>query len=295
MDLVVRCARLARPGETIIAESVSEVPGGKGANQAVAAARMGADVAMIGRVGDDAFAARLVENLQRHKIDITRVSASRDCASGLAIVAVQSNGENSIVVVSGANGQLSVDDVASAADVIRASDALLLQLEVPLATVAAAATLARQAGVRVILDPAPAPAQFPEELLDVDLLCPNQSEAAAILGRPVESIDDARDAVIELKRRGAGDAVVTLGSRGAVVSDGGSATWLEPFTVEAVDTTAAGDAFAGALAVRWAEQPALIEAARFASAAGALAATRAGAQPGMPCRAEVDKLLERAR
>ncbi len=291
MDVVIRCAHLPVRGETIIAESSAEVSGGKGANQAVAAARLGADVAIIGSVGDDAFAETLLGNLKQDKIDVSHVFQRSQCASGLAVVAVEESGENSIIVVPGANGTLGVDDVTASADLIRASRTLLLQLEVPVETVMAAVRIARESDTRVILDPAPAVDPFPSELLDVDLLCPNQSEAALILGREVESVEAAREAATQLTRRGARNAIVTLGAQGAVVCDRTSTEWIEPFKVEPVDTTAAGDAFAAALAVRWDERSSLSEAARFACAAGAIASTRNGAQPGMPPRSDVEQLV----
>ncbi len=293
MDLVVRCSQLPSRGETIIAGSFSQIPGGKGANQAVAAARLGAEVTMIGRVGDDVFGNQLRENLNRDGIDTSNVLATEACSSGIAIVAVEQSGENSILVVPGANGRVDVADVASAAGVIRASDILLLQLEIPIEPVLAAIKIAREAGVRVILDPAPAPSRFPPELFDVDVICPNQSEAAVLLGREVQSVADAEQAAVELVRRGVGSAIVTLGAQGAVASDGDDVHWFEPFTITPLDTTAAGDAFAGAFAVCWAEQDSMTDAVPFACAAGAIAASRAGAQPSMPSLEEVIELLKR--
>lgn len=292
MDLVVRCAHLPVPGETIIADSSVEIPGGKGANQAVAAARANGEVTMIGRVGDDAFAGRLLENLLREHIGTGDVIETEQSASGIAVVVVEESGENAIVVVPGANGRVTPDDVDAAADTIRNSDILLLQLEIPLDAVRVAIAIATKASVRVILDPAPTPpSSLPEQILNVDIICPNQSEASAIVGRPVKTIDDARDCVSRLHDRGAKNVIITLGGDGAVVSEGGSVVWIEPFKITPVDTTAAGDAFAGALAVRLAEGSSLIEAARFAAAAGAIAATRVGAQPGMPTRSEIEQLL----
>ena len=292
MDLVIRCHHLPVAGETVIARSSVEVPGGKGANQAVAAARLGADVTMIGSVGDDAFADRLIENLKSERIDVGRVTRRDNCASGLAVVAVEDTGENLIAVVPGANATVSVEDAQRARDIIQSSDALLLQLEVPHDTVIDALKLAREVKTRVILDPAPATSPFPNDLLQADVICPNQSEAALILGNDVNTIDDAKDAAIALTRRGVANAIITLGAQGVVISDGNHSVWIEPFSVSPVDTTAAGDAFAGALAVAWEQQATLTEAARFASAAGALAATRAGAQPGMPRLQDVRTLVD---
>lgn len=349
MDLVVRCGHLPAPGETVIAESFAEIPGGKGANQAVSAARAGGDVTMFGRVGSDAFAGQLVRNLEAEGVRTQFVLAEADCPSGLAIVSVDERGENSIVVVPGANGRIRPGDVEAVAEKVAAADVLLLQLEIPLEAVLAAIGAAEKAGVRVILDPAPAPdfsstsvppkrvsatsnaavspqrtaaasprspsdsptARTPggshgrgsgrltesrparvSELLEVDLIVPNQTEAAAIVGRPIGTVQEAFRCVPELHAAGARNVVVTLGGDGAVVSDGESADWIDPLPVVPIDSTAAGDAFAGALAVRWAEGASLHEAARFACAAGALAATREGAQPGMPSRTEIERMLE---
>lgn len=291
-DIVIRCPRLPERGETVLADSSSEVSGGKGANQAVAAARLGGQVTLIGRVGDDVFGERLLTGLVREKLDTSLVWPTADCVSGMAIVAVEQSGENSIIVVPGANARISESDVAGAADAIGSCDVLLLQLEVRIATVAAAIALARASGVRTILNPAPVNGRLAKELLEVDGICPNCIEASAILERPIQSRAAALDAALDLGRLGPKFVVITLGSDGAVFSDGPRAEWVPPFVVNAVDTTAAGDAFAGALAVGLAEGAPLREAVKFACAAGALAATRPGAQPSLPSRSEIDSLLE---
>lgn len=290
MDLVVRCAKLPEPGETLLAESSSEICGGKGANQAVAAARAGGKVRMVGRVGADAFADRLISNLERAEICTEHVQRTADCASGLAVVAVENSGQNSIMVVPGANGLVTEDDIRRAQAVIEGSQVVLLQLEIPLPAILAAIQIAKAADVRVILDPAPAPNDWPSELLHVDLLCPNESEAATILGQQVQTVEQAEAAARALCDRGASNVAVTLGSRGTALNAGGHPQLVEPFPVEVCDTTAAGDAFAGALAVYWAEKDDLAEAVRFGSAAGALAASRPGAQPSMASRVEIEAL-----
>lgn len=295
MDLVIRCTSLPRPGETLMAESSAEMCGGKGANQAVAAARAGGDVTMIGRVGDDAFAGRLVANLERENINCQWIQRTTQCASGLAIVSVEQSGQNSIVVVPGANARLRVADVQAASSAIESSDVLLVQLEVPIDTVLAAIEIARAANVRIILDPAPAPTECPEKLLNVDLICPNESEAAAIIGRTVESVQQVEAAARELHRRGARCVAVTMGKRGTLLWDGEKSHRVNPLPITAVDTTAAGDAFAGALAFYWAEHGSLVDAVGFASAAGALAASREGAQPGMGSRDEIEELWRTKR
>ncbi|GAA5506159.1 ribokinase [Novipirellula caenicola] len=289
MDLVVRCDRFARPGETITATSSAEISGGKGANQAVAAALAGSDVRMIGRVGDDAFAGTLRQNLKSHDIQCDGVITTQDCPSGLAIVTVEASGQNSIMLVQGANGRVTPEDIETRRDVIETAEVVLLQLEIPLDAVLATIAIAKQAGVRTILDPAPAPQVWSDELLGVDLVCPNETEAAAIVGRPVETIEDANNAAQELHRRGCENVVITLGDRGSVLYSNNTLHHFPAHPITAVDTTAAGDAFAGALGVHWAETDNLIQAVRFASAAGAIAASRHGAQPSMGTRPMIEK------
>ncbi|QEG39091.1 ribokinase [Roseimaritima ulvae] len=291
MDLVVRCARLPLPGQTVLADSSAEFCGGKGANQAVAAAVAGADVTMIGAVGDDAFADRLLNNLRQHGIHDACVARRVDQASGLAVISVDQQGQNSIVVVSGANGSVSPADVRAAEAIIEGCDLLLVQLEIPLDTVLAGIKLAQQAGVKVVLDPAPAPSDVPPELLKVDVLCPNESEAAELTGRPVESLDDARRAAETLHHRGADHVALTLGERGTLLYSQGTSEIIPAYPIDAVDTTAAGDAFAGAFATRWSQTGDLQEAVRYANAAGALAASQHGAQASMANHQSIENLI----
>jgi len=287
MDLVVRCGRLPRPGETIIADDAREIPGGKGANQAVAAARLGAKVSMIGRVGSDSFADRLLDNLRHERVDTAHTLRTEDCASGLAIISVEATGENSITVVPGANGHMTPNDIDAASDKIERAEVLLLQLEIPMEVVLAAIRVARDANTRVILDPAPVPDHVPNGLLDVDFICPNESEAAALLGQSADSIEDVI-AAKSLAKRGPGTAIITLGSRGAVVCEtSGLCQHIPSIDVQAVDTTAAGDAFAGAFGVSLAEKSSILDAVRFGCIAGAIAASRIGAQPSIPIRSEI--------
>ena len=290
MDLMLRCATLPSAGETVRADSVTEVCGGKGANQAVAAARAGGEVTLIGRVGDDAFSGRLLANLLREKINCQWVQTTDHCASGLAIVAVEQSGQNSIVIVPGANARLCVADVENARSAIEASDLLLVQLEIPLETALAGIAIARNANVRVILDPAPAPSTWPPEMLDVDLICPNEAEAATLLGESLCERERLVSAAEELQRRGAKNVAITLGQNGTLLRQGDESRHVDSYPITAVDTTAAGDAFAGALVVVWAEGWQLSDAVNFANAAGALAASRWGAQPGLPWRHEVERL-----
>lgn len=290
MDLVVQCAQFPQPGETIAARSFHQVSGGKGANQAVSAACAGGSVAMIGRVGDDTFGDRLVGELQSQQVDCGAILRTDDCETGLAFISVEDSGQNAIMIVAGANGRLSPQDVDSLQTLIESSDVVLLQLEVPLETVLRVIEVARQANVRVILDPAPAPTAWPDELLQVDLICPNEQEAAQLSGLPVDSPQQIQQAAQALHERGARHVVITLGDQGAYLYDEQGGRLVPAFATSVVDTTAAGDAFVGALAVRWIESGDLEEAVYFGNAAGAIAASRLGAQPSMGSRPEIEHL-----
>jgi len=291
MDLVVRAPRIPEPGETIIGGEFRTVPGGKGANQAVAAARLGAQVAMVGRVGGDAFGGLLLENLAAAGVDPAFVTRDPQAATGVALIEVDDAGQNSIVVVSGANMRLAPADVEAAAAAIGVADVLLLQLESPLETVTRAAQVARAQGVTVILNPAPA-RPVPDGLLGlVDVLIPNESETALLTGLPVGDQEQAQAAAAALRRMGVATVILTLGERGALLAYEGGAELFPAFDVTPVDTTAAGDAFVGGLAVALAEGRPLQEAVRWGNAAGALATTRLGAQPSLPTRQALEKML----
>ena len=290
MDLVVNCPYLPQPGETITADCWSQICGGKGANQAVAAANAGGSVAMIGRVGEDEFGQQMIQNLQSSGVHPDGIQSTTDLPSGIAIIGVDASGQNSIMAVPGANGGLSQDDIAQSAELIANSDTLLLQLEVPMPTVLAAMKVARQNNTTIILDPAPAPESVPEEFFQVDLICPNETEAASLTNQQVTNITQAESAARALHQRGAAKVVITLGDQGSLFFDGKAPHQIAAFPTLAVDTTAAGDAFAGALAVHWHETGDLETALKFASAAGAIAASRHGAQPSLPMRAEVERL-----
>jgi ribokinase len=291
MDLVTRAERIPQPGETILGGDLQTFPGGKGANQAVAARRMGAQVAMIGRVGQDAFAAPLLQALGEAGVDSSHVLQDPSAATGVAIIVVDQRGQNSIVVCSGANAHLSPQDIRSAESTIAGADALLLQLESPLETVREAAEIARDHGVRVILNPAPA-RPLPEALLrNVDVLVPNESEAALLTRLPVEDIPQVEAAAARLHEMGAEAVVVTLGERGALYLYKGESHRVPAFEVTPVDTTAAGDAFMGGFAVALAEGKPFAEAVRWGNAAGALATTKMGAQPSLPERGAVENLI----
>ena len=293
MDLVVRLPELPRPGETRLGGTFATFPGGKGANQAVAAARLGARVTLIGRVGQDAFGRQLLDSLAAEGIDQTHVSLDPVQPTGVALIQVDARGENTIAVASGANFALSEAHLRDAWSRIEPPDWLVMPLEMPIETVEAAARLAEAAGVGVILNPAPA-RPLPAELLRrVDVLVPNQHEAAILAGRSGSSDQDIRNAAADLRTQGASGVIVTLGERGALILDRhASAPVIVPaYPVEAIDTTAAGDCFVGALAVALAEQRSLPDAAAFASAAAALSVTHSGAQPSMPTRQELASFL----
>jgi ribokinase len=293
MDLVVRTPRLPRPGETIIGHEFITAPGGKGANQTVAAAKLGAAVSMVGRVGADDFGRALRANLRAAGADDTYVSTDAEAATGIAMIGVEDSGQNSIIVAPGANGRVTPADVDAARLAIASAKALIVQLEIPLATVWQALRLARAANILTILNPAPAQALAPDLLGLVDVLIPNETEATLLTGLEVTDFASAEQAARSLHERGARVVVVTLGQRGALVLEDSLARQVEAFPVKAIDTTAAGDAFVGAFAVVRAAGRDLDTALREASAAGALAATKFGAQPSLPTRAELDDFLQR--
>jgi len=288
MDLVVRCKALPLAGQTLLAQSSSESCGGKGANQAVAAALSGGDVSMLGAVGDDAFATRLINNLRMHGVNCDSTIQLDGVASGLAIIAVDLSGQNSIMVVPGANSKFSKSSVQAAETLIKGSDCLMIQLETPMESVLEGIRLARRYGVRVILDPAPAPSEIVPSLLQVDLICPNETEASDLTQLPVTNAKEAKAAAKQLQDLGAKNVVITMGSEGAVLRQGDTTTLIPPIPVDAIDTTAAGDAFAGALAVRWSQTNNLLNAVRYANAAGAIAASRAGAQTSIATQKEIE-------
>ncbi|MDX1413990.1 MAG: ribokinase [Candidatus Promineifilaceae bacterium] len=292
MDLVTRTDKIPEPGETVLGGDLTTFPGGKGANQAVAAARMGAKVAMIGHVGNDLFAEQLQAGLAADNID-HRFVTNKSVASGVALIVVDASGQNSIVVAPGANSRLSPADVESAITVIKSGDVMLLQLEVPLESILRAAQLAKDNGVLVILNPAPVQTLSPELLALVDVLIPNESEAAVLSGMTVGDEEGLKSAAREIHALGVGTIVFTLGERGAFLSDGDLFSYFPAYPIEqVVDTTAAGDSFVGGFAVALAEGKSLETAILWGCAAGALAVMRTGAQPSIPTRAEVESLLE---
>jgi len=300
MDLVCRTPLMPKPGETVLGTDFVTVPGGKGANQAVAAAKLSksSPVYMVGRVGADDFGARLLDGLQKHQVHTRHVKVTEGVASGIAMILVDSKGENSIVVAPGANHKLTPADVDDARDLIASAAAVVLQLEIPYEVVKHTIKLCRELGVFTILDPAPAPAKgLPKAFYGVSLITPNQTEAELLLGqqsvhvqarRPVEPKQVAAD----LLDKGPGMVVLKLGSAGAMyLTRDGQMENIKPFKVKVVDTTAAGDAFTGGLAVALSEGMEFGPAIRLANAAGALTCTGFGAQPALPSRAAVDRLI----
>jgi len=293
MDLVCRTPRLPQPGETILGTHFDTLPGGKGANQAVAAARMGATTAMVGRVGDDAFGRQLIEGLRADGVAVDGIAVDAIAPTGVAAIAVDAAGGNTIVVVPGANGQVGPEDVDRLTGQLQPGDLLLLQFEVPLEAVIRAAQRAKAQGVTVIVDPAPARSDLPAAFLPtVDIFTPNQIEASQITGLPVTDIATATAAADQLVQRGVGLALIKLGSEGAVLATRDRTLYQPALPVTAIDTVAAGDAFNGGLAVALAEGMGLEPAARFATAVAAAAVMVPGAQGSMPERSRVDALLQ---
>lgn len=295
MDLVARTPRLPAPGETITGHDFFTAPGGKGANQAVASARLQAPTTMVGRVGGDAFGMQLRQNLAEAGVDTAGVLTDSSITSGVAVIAVDDTAQNNIIIIPGANGQVGPADVDRLNQYLAGARVLLLQLEVPLAATLAAARAARQQGVLVVLDPAPA-RELPAELYQaVDVLTPNEVEAGQLAGFAVKNREDAARAAQTLLERGVATAIIKMGAQGAFYTThagADSSGFVPAFQVKAVDTVAAGDAFNGALAAALVEDRSLPEAVRWGAAAGALSATKAGAQPSMPARAEFDIFLK---
>lgn len=306
-DLVVRAPRFPRPGETISGEDLQIIPGGKGANQSVAAARQGASVAMVGRVGKDSFGPELIGNLERNQVDAAHVQIDSGSATGTATIIVDANGQNSIVLSPGGNGRVTPADVMDIS--FSAYKLLLLQLEIPMQAVLAAAQRARENGVRVLLNPAPA-RDLPEELISLpDFIVPNEGELSLLTNQPVDDIVSAERAAKALLARGAQNVIVTLGANGALIVNNQITKHIPSFPVDVVDTTAAGDAFIGGFAAKLLESGSLLsnsqehvlsgslalqEAVRYGCACGALAATRFGAQPSLPTREEVEAFLNQS-
>jgi ribokinase len=291
-DLVVRLPRFPAPGETIRGEDLAIVPGGKGANQAVAAARLGARVAMVGCVGADSFGDSLIQNVKNNGVDAAHIQRDGSAATGTATILVDAKGQNSIVLSPGANARVSPDDLRP--DMLAGARLLLLQLEIPTEAGLRAAQLAHRSKTRVILNPAPA-AELPDELLKLsDYVVPNETELALLTGSELRDKRSLESAARALLQRGARSVVVTLGAKGALVVSGFATKYVPAYRVRPVDTTAAGDAFIGGLAAALLRRNSLQDAVQYGCACGALATTKFGAQPSLPTAEEVRAFL-RAR
>lgn len=290
-DMIVKTDKIPKPGETVIGGKFYKAAGGKGANQAVAAARAGGAVTFISCVGDDVFGLEARDGFKKDGINIEYVKKDPEEASGIALILVDSAGENSISVASGANLKLVVADVENAREKISEADVLLMQLEIPIETVEAAAKIANSAGVKVILNPAPAQLLSDDLLKCVTILTPNETEAEMLTGIEVKDENDAVKAAEALIAKGVELVIITLGSKGALFSTKEESKLIPGFKVDAADTTAAGDVFNGALAVAISENKEIMDAIRFAHAAAAISVTRMGAQPSAPQREEIEQML----
>ena len=291
-DMVVRSSQLPSPGQTVMGHSFMTTGGGKGANQAVAAARLGADVSLIARIGSDAFGEMSIENFKKEKINIDNIYTDSDAPSGVAFIVVDDRGENIIVVAPGANATLNEKDIQDAEDVIERAGIVLFQLEIPMRTVAEGIRLAKKHNRIVMLNPAPA-ASIPEQVLHaVDIITPNQTEALTLTGIAVNDEVTAQQSCDVLHDKGILTVIITMGEQGAYISSGSYKGLVPGFNAgKVVDTVAAGDTFCAGLAVAIAEGKSLQLAVQFANAAAALSVTKAGAQASIPVRTEVIKLL----
>jgi ribokinase len=289
MDLVVKVAHAPVPGETILGQQFAMVPGGKGANQAVAAARLGANVKMVACVGDDLFGSQMIRQLDQEGIQTSFVRTMPQESTGVAVIQIGQDGDNSIVVVPGANMSLTPEHVDSAAELFEGADILLVQLEIPLPAVLKAIELAQRFGLRTILNPAPA-VKLPESLLQqVDVITPNETEAAILAFGSVDTVGDIHERLHALKQlAGKADIIVTNGDKGVVYNIQDLQGSYPAHKVKVVDTTAAGDSFNAGVAVRWGEGASLEAAIDFATKVAAIAVTRFGAQTSLPTRLEVE-------
>ena len=292
MDLVVRTPRFANPGETIVGLDFYSAPGGKGANQAVAAGRLGVDTLMFGRIGDDFFGKNLLKNLRENNVGIEGVKTDNMLPTGTALITVDNNAENIIIIIPGSNGAVNDSDIKNLTPFLKKAKILMLQLEIPLETVVAAAKLAKESGVKVLLDPAPA-RELPDELLQLcDFITPNETEAQILTGIEINNSMDAKKAAEVLLEKGVQAAIVKMSSNGSYYYDGSIEILFPAYKVNAVDTVAAGDAFNGGFAAAFSEGKPIEEILQWANACGALSTTKPGAQPSMPSREELISFIE---
>lgn len=293
MDITAFTPRLPKLGETLFGTSYITVPGGKGNNQAVVAARLGAKVKFVGRVGKDIFGSEVLNIIKSENVDISAIKEDANNHTGLAIISVDEKADNGIIVISGANMAIDEQDVLRATNSLEDARVLMLQMEVPLNASLALARMAKEHGITIIFDPAPAPSSsLPDEFYQlVDIVTPNELETEALVGFPIRDMNDAEKASIQLRKKGVATAIIKLGDRGVYFNSQEESGFIPPFKVKAIDSVAAGDAFNGALAVAISEGKPIAEAVRWGAAAGALATTKKGALPSMPYRDEVLNLL----
>lgn len=287
-DMVIQAERLPAAGETILGGTFFMNQGGKGANQAVAAARLGGQVTFVAKTGTDVFGKQSIELYKEDGIDTSYISADENNPSGVALISVDNKGENCIAVAPGANGTLSVDDIKKARAVLEKASIILIQLEIPIETVEHVVKLAEEANIKLILNPAPARTLSDNLLSKISIITPNESEAEMLTGIKISGIDAAKEAAEVLSAKGVETIIITMGSKGALIFNRNNFKMVPGRKVKAVDTTAAGDVFNGALAVAVSEGKDIPEAVRFANAAAAISVTRLGAQASAPKREEVD-------
>ena len=289
MDWVIPVNHTPVEGETILADGYTEVPGGKGANQACAAGKLKGNVSMLGLVGDDDIGDKLINNLKLVNVDVSRIEKSENINSGLALINVNSKGNNSIVVLPGANGRCDIKYIEKNIDIIEKSDIVLLQMEIPIETVEYVITVSKNLKKQVILNPAPAPDSLSDEVLrNIDILTPNETELEKISGKNVKTVEDAIEASKSLLSRGVKNIIATLGEKGALLVNKDEVKEFKALKVDAVDTTAAGDSFNGAMAVYLSEGHTISEAIEFANKVSSIAVTRKGAQTSIPERSEIE-------
>ncbi len=292
IDLVAKTSVMPKDGQTVIGDEFFTNPGGKGANQAVASARMGAPTEMVGRVGNDIFADELLENLKTNSVGIDNIFIDKNTSSGTAIIIVDASGQNRIVVIPAANGRIDESDIDRLESALKSASILLLQLELPIEAVIEAAEIAKRKNVKVIFDPAPAQA-LPERFYPlIDIITPNQTEAELLTGIAVTNEQQASESAEELIKRGVSEVIIKMGSEGVFRTDGKEKLYLPAFKVKAIDTVAAGDAFNGCLAAMLNEGASIRQAIEWAQAAAALSVTRQGAQQSMPTRQEVESTFK---
>jgi ribokinase len=293
MDLVAKVPRLPVLGETLLGYDFFTIPGGKGANQAVALARLRISTQMVGRVGADSFGIVLLDNLKAAGVQTNNVLVDKTVSSGIATITVDDAGHNQIIVIPGANGCVNQEDIERLLPLLQTARTLLLQFEIPMSSIVAAAQAARQVGVTVIVDPAPARINIPAELYSlVDIMTPNEVEASQLVGFAVDGESSAHKAAEVLLQRGVRCAIIKLGAKGVFCADANESFFVPAFQVDAVDTVAAGDAFNGGLAAALFEGLSLRQAVVWGAAAGALAATKLGAQSSLPNRETFDEFLK---